>query len=179
MMSKKMEQHINKQINAELWSAYLYLSMASYFESIGLKGFANWMWVQAREETTHAMRLYQHIIDRNGRALFTAIAPVPTEWKSPLHAFEETLSHEEKVTSLINNLVNIAVAEKDHAAATMLQWFVNEQVEEEASASEIIQRLKLIGKDTSGLFMFDRELATRVFTPPPDLTLYTPKQPAP
>ncbi len=175
MLSKKIEQAINKQINAELWSAYLYLSMASYFESINLKGFANWMWVQAREETTHAMRFYQYIADRGGRVLLAAIDKVPTEWKSPLHAFEETLSHEEKVTNLINNLVNIAITEKDHASGAMLQWFVNEQVEEESSANDIIQQLKLIGKDTSGLFMLDKQLANRVFIPPVDLSLYTPK----
>jgi ferritin len=179
MLSKKIEQAINKQINAELWSAYLYLSMASYFESIGLKGFSNWMWVQAREEVTHAMRFYHHVVDRNGRAIFTAIDKVPTEWKSPLHSFEETLNHEVKVTGLINNIVNLAIAEKDHTTVNMLQWFVNEQVEEEASASEILQRLKLIGKDTSALFLVDKELSARVFTPPVDLTLYTPKPTAP
>ncbi|MEM0466407.1 MAG: ferritin [Candidatus Thermoplasmatota archaeon] len=175
MLSKKMEQSLNKQINAELWSAYLYLSMASYFEALNLKGFANWMWVQAREETTHAMRIYQHVVDRGGRVFLTSIDTVPTEWKSPLHAFEETLTHEEKVTSMINNLVNIAISEKDHATGAMLQWFVNEQVEEEASAHDIIQQLKLIGKDTSGLFMLDKQLGTRVFTPPADLSLYTSK----
>ena len=174
MLSKTIEKAINKQINAELWSGYLYLSMASYFESIGLKGFANWMWIQAREEATHAMRFYHHVIERNGRVLITAIDKVSTDWKSPLHAFEDTYTHEIKVTGLINNLVNLAISEKDHTTANMLQWFVNEQVEEESSASEIIQKLKLIGKDTSGLFMLDKELAVRIFTPPVDLTLYTP-----
>lgn len=175
MLSKRIESTINKQINAELWSAYLYLSMSAYFESISLKGFANWMWVQAREEVTHAMRLYNHITERSGKVLLTAIDKVPTEWKSPLNAFEETYKHEQKVTSLINNIVDLANKEKDHATVNMLQWFVNEQVEEESSADEIVQKLKLIGKDNSGLFMLDQELGQRVFNPPIDLSLYTPK----
>lgn len=172
MLSKKMEKALNKQINAELWSAYLYLSMSSYFHSINLSGFANWMWVQAREEVTHAMRLYNHVIDRGGRVTLEAIDKVPTTWDSPQHVFEETYKHEQKVTKLIENLVDIAEEEKDRATMNMLQWFIDEQVEEENSADEILQKLKLIGKNGNGLFMLDRELQQRVFTPPADLPMY-------
>jgi ferritin len=177
MLKPIIEKAINKQINAEMWSGYLYLSMSSYFESVGLKGFANWMWIQAREEATHAMRLYNHVIERGGRVILSAIDKVPTKWKSPLEVYEETYKHEQKVTGLINDLVNLAIKEKDHATVNMLQWFVDEQVEEEASADEIVQKLKLIETNTSGLFMLDQELGQRIFTPPADLSLYAQGQP--
>ena len=173
MLKPKIEKAINKQINAELWSAYLYLSMSSYFHSINLSGFANWMWIQAQEEVTHAMRLYNHVVERGGRVILEAIDKVPTEWKSPQHVFEETYKHEQKVTHLIENLVNLAEKEKDRATLNMLQWFIDEQVEEENSADEILQKLKLIGENGSGLFMLDRELQQRVFTPPADLPMYS------
>ena len=164
MLKPKVEKAINKQINAELWSSYLYLSMSSYFESINLSGFANWMIMQAQEEVNHAMRLYNHVIERGGRVLLEEIDKVPTEWKSPLHVFEETYRHEQKVTSLIEDLVDVAEQEKDRASLNMLQWFIDEQVEEEASADEILQKLKLIGDQGSGLFMLDNELGQRVYT---------------
>ena len=163
MLKPKVEKAINKQINAELWSSYLYLSMSSYLESISLSGFANWMIMQAQEEVNHAMRLYNHVIERGGRVLLEAIEEVPTEWKSPLHVFEETFKHEQKVTSLIEHLVDVAEQEKDRASLNMLQWFIDEQVEEEASADEIVQKLKLIGDQGSGLFMLDNELGQRVY----------------
>jgi len=163
MLKPKVEKEINKQINAELWSSYLYLSMSSYFESINLSGFATWMIMQAQEEVNHAMRLYNHVIERGGRVLLEAIEKVPTEWKSPLHVFEETYKHEQKVTSLIEHLVDVAEQEKDRASLNMLQWFIDEQVEEEASADEIVQKLKLIGDQGSGLFMLDNELGQRVY----------------
>jgi ferritin len=166
MLKQKIEEAINKQINAELWSAYLYLSMSAYFESISLGGFANWMRIQSQEEVTHAMKFYDYVVERGGRVKLMPIDVVKTHWKSPLDAFEETYKHEQKVTSLISNLVNLSAVEKDHATVNMLQWFVNEQVEEESSADEIVQKLRLIGKDGSGLFMIDRELGQRVFTPP-------------
>lgn len=172
MLKPKIEKAINKQINAELWSAYLYLSMSAYFHSINLSGFANWMWIQAREEVTHAMRLYNHIVERGGRVILEAIDKVPTEWESPQHVFEETFKHEQKVTSLIENIADLAEKEKDRATINMLQWFIDEQVEEENSADGILQKLKLIGKNGNGLFMLDKELAQRVFTPPVDLTMY-------
>lgn len=164
MIKKNVEQAINKQINAELWSAYLYLSMSTYFDSISLSGFSNWMKMQAQEEVNHAMRFYNHLVERGGRVKLDAIDEVPTEWESPLHVFEETYKHEQKVTSMIEDLVDLAEEEKDRATLNMLQWFIDEQVEEEDSADEMVQKLKLIGDSGNGLFMIDRELGQRQFT---------------
>lgn len=161
-----MESALNDQINAELYSAYLYLAMNCYLEDIGLPGAANWMRMQAQEETFHAMKMHDYVIERGGRVRLKAIEAPPGEWKSAPGVFENVLVHEQKVTGLINNLVNLALDERDHATNIFLQWFVSEQVEEEASASDILQKLKLIGKDTSGLFALDQELGQRVFTPP-------------
>jgi len=160
-LSKKIETTINKQINAELWSAYLYLSISAYFESINLGGFANWMKVQAQEEVEHAMKFYHHIIERRGRVLVSAIDAVPTSWKSPLHAFDEAFKHEQKVTAMIENIATIAAAEKDYAASSMLKWFHDEQVEEEFQTDTIVQKLKMVEKSTGGLYMLDRELGKR------------------
>jgi ferritin len=161
MLGKKIENAINKQINAELWSAYLYLSMSAHFESINLGGFANWMRVQAQEELGHAMKFYHHVIERRGRVTVTAIAAPSISWKSPLNAFEDAFKHEQKVTGMINDLANMAAGEKDHATANMLQWFIDEQVEEELSTDAIVQKLKMIGTNTGGLYMLDHELAQR------------------
>jgi len=161
MLSKKIENAINKQINAELWSAYLYLSMSAQFESINFGGFANWMRVQAQEELGHAMKFYHHVIERRGRVTVTAIAAPSISWKSPLNAFEDAFKHEQKVTGMINDLANMAAGEKDHATANMLQWFIDEQVEEELSTDAIVQKLKMIGTNTGGLYMLDHELAQR------------------
>jgi ferritin len=161
MLSKKIENAINKQINAELWSAYLYLSISAHFESINLGGFANWMRVQAQEELGHAMKFYHHVIERRGRVTVTAIAAPSISWKSPLNAFEDAFKHEQKVTGMINDLANMAAGEKDHATANMLQWFIDEQVEEELSTDAIVQKLKMIGTNTGGLYMLDHELAQR------------------
>jgi ferritin len=169
MINKKVEETINNQINAEQYSAYLYLSMMAYFQNKGLKGFAHWMEVQAAEEFAHSRKFYQYLLDRGGRVLLKPIAGPPTDWKSPEDVFEEVYKHEQKVTGLINDLVNLAIAEKDHATNNMLQWFVAEQVEEEASALEILDELKLIGNDGNGLLMKDRELSQRVL----NMTLYT------
>jgi len=166
MISKKMEDALNEQVNAELYSAYLYLSMESYFKSQNLNGFANWMRVQTQEEITHAMKIYEFIDERGGRITLKAIDGPDTEWDSPLEVFKAVYEHEQKVTSLINDLVNLAIEEKDHATNTFLQWFVNEQVEEEASADQVVQQLKMMEKAPGGLFLLDRELAQRVFTPP-------------
>ena len=161
MLSQKMQSAMNKQINAELHSAYIYLSMAAYFESKNLPGFANWMRVQAQEEVGHAMKFYDFIHERRGRVLLEPIAGVPTEWESPMAVFENALLHEQKVTGMIHDLVNLAIEERDHAANSFLQWFVDEQVEEEASADAIVQQLKLIGDSGQGLFLLDREMAQR------------------
>ncbi len=161
MLSKKIQDALNAQINAEMYSSYLYLAMAAHFEAANLKGFANWMQVQATEEYGHAMKFYKYIQDRMGRVTLTAIAAPPAEWASPLAAFEEVARHEAKVTGLINELMNLAQAEKDHATAGVLQWFVNEQVEEEASAADVVNMLKAIKDSTNGLFMIDHQLAKR------------------
>jgi len=166
MINKKMLDAINAQINAELYSAYLYLSMAAHFKTANLPGFANWMTVQVQEETMHAMKFYNYVLSRGGKVKLTAIDGPPISWKSPLDAFEYTYSHEQKVTGLINNLVNLAIAEKDHAANMFLQWFVNEQVEEEANADSLVQQLTMAKDAPGALLMIDRELAARVFTPP-------------
>ena len=166
MINKKVENAINKQINAELWSAYLYLSMSSYFTSIGLSGFANWLRIQWQEETAHALIFFDYVNERGGKADLKSIDDVPKKWASPLAAFEEVLKHEQKVTSLINNLMDIAIDEKDHATKSKLQWFVDEQVEEEANAQAIIDNLKLIGGKGDGLLLLDRELKQRVFVDP-------------
>lgn len=166
MLKKKMLKAFNDQINAEMYSSYFYLAMEAYFQSISLKGFAAWMRAQVQEELMHAMKFYDYVNERGGKVTLEAIAKPEANWESPLVVFEAVLKHEEHVTSLINNLVDLAISEKDHASNNFLQWFVSEQVEEEASASEVIERLKLIKDNTSGLFMMDTELGKRVFTPP-------------
>ncbi len=166
MVNKKIEGALNQQLNAELYSSYLYLSMSAYFQSINLPGFANWMRVQAQEELVHAMKFYDFINERGGRVMLQEVKAPPTEWSSPHDVFENAYKHEQKVTGLINDLVNLAVGERDHATNIFLQWFVTEQVEEEASADEVVQKLKLVGDDNAGLFMLDGEMGQRVFTPP-------------
>lgn len=170
MLSEKMGKALNGQLNAELYSSYLYLSMSAYFQSINLAGFANWMRVQAQEELVHSMKFYDYINERGGRVVLRPVEGPQSEWKSPLEAFEHVLKHEQKVTGLINDLVDLAVKERDHATNTFLQWFVTEQVEEESSANDVVQQLKLAGGDGGGLFMIDRELGQRVFTPPAEPT---------
>jgi ferritin len=166
MLDKKVEKAFNGQLNAELYSSYLYLSMSAYFQSLSLSGFANWMRVQGQEELVHAMKFYDFINERGGRVTLKAIEAPPTEWDSPLAAFEEAYRHEQKVTGLINDLVELALKERDHASHIFLQWFVTEQVEEEDSANAVIQKIKLMGDAQGGLFMLDRELGQRIFTPP-------------
>jgi ferritin len=156
-----MQAAMNKQINAELHSAYIYLSMAAYFEDKNLPGFAHWMRVQAKEEVGHAMKFFDFIVERRGRVLLEPVAAVPTDWPSPLAVFENALAHEQKVTGLINDLVNLAIAEKDHASNSFLQWFVDEQVEEEASADAIVQKLKMAGDSSVALLILDQELGGR------------------
>jgi len=163
-----METAINDQINAELYSAYLYLAMAAWYSAQGLKGFTNWERIQAQEERDHALKFYDYILARGGRVTLTPIEAPPTKWNSPAEAFRYQLEHEKKVTDRINNLVNLAMQEKDHASYNMLQWFVDEQVEEEENARDILDKLILIQgeKETGVLFMLDKELATRIYTPP-------------
>jgi ferritin len=161
MLSEKMQDAINAQINAEFFACYQYLAMAAYFEAQNLMGFANWMHVQSREENMHAMKFYRHVNDRRGRVILTTIDAPTTEWTSPLAVFEAALKHEQKVTRLINKLVDLAIKEGDHATNSFLRWFVDEQVEEEAIVDIVIQDLKRIGDSAEGLFILDRELAGR------------------
>lgn len=165
-MKKKMEKALNAQVNAELYSSYLYLAMESYFQSISLTGFSSWMRGQVQEEMFHGMKIYDYIHERGGKVQFEAIAKPETTWKSPLAAFEHVLAHEQKVTALINDLIDVALEVRDHAAKAFLDWFIVEQVEEEATVGEIVDRLRLIGEDSSGLFFLDSELSKRVFTLP-------------
>ena len=166
MLNKEMEKALNAQVNAEMYSAYLYLSMSAYFQSKSLGGFASWMRVQAQEEMGHAMKLYDFINERGGRVILEPIEAPPTEWDSPLATFEAVYEHEQKVTGLINELVELALEKHDHATNIFLQWFVSEQVEEEDSANDVVEKIKLVGDAQGGLFMLDRELGQRVFTPP-------------
>jgi ferritin len=161
MLSEKVESALNAQFNAELYSSYLYLSMNAYFKCTNLDGFANWMYQQAKEEMIHAMKFYDFINQRGGRVIPAAIAAPPSDWESPLAVFEDTLAHEQKVTGLINDLVDTANEARDHATQIFLQWFVTEQVEEEESAGSVLEQLKLLQGNKNGLFMVDRELAKR------------------
>ena len=166
MLSQKMQKALNGQVSAEMYSAYLYLSMSAYCASQKLPGFASWMRVQAQEEMVHAMKLYDFVIERDGRAVLTAIGAPPTEWDSPLAVFENVYAHEQKVTGLINDLVGVAVSEKDDAAKEFLQWFVDEQEEEEESADSVRRKVAGAGDARDGLLAVDRELGQRTFHPP-------------
>lgn len=165
MISEKMQEALNGQINWEMFSGYLYLSMSAYFDDLGLPGMAAWMKNQSGEEMFHAMKMYDYLCERGGRVELRAIDAPRGEWGSPLEAFEEALEHEQGVTARINAMMNLAVEEKDHAAGAFLQWFIEEQVEEEASVGDAVSKLKLVG-DGGGLYMLDRELGKRVFTWP-------------
>ncbi|HPQ41658.1 MAG TPA: ferritin [bacterium] len=166
MIKDTMTTALNKQINEELFSSYLYLSMAAQFEEMALGGFANWMRVQAQEELSHAMKFFDYIAERGGRVELNAIAEPQKEWNSTIEMFQAAYDHECHISECINSLVDLAIKERDYATQNMLQWFVEEQVEEEASADEILQKLKLMGDAQGAMFMLDRELGSRVFTPP-------------
>ncbi len=165
MLSKKLEEALNAQINAEFWSAYLYLSMSADFASKGLPGFANWMEIQFKEEQDHAMKFLNYILSRGGKVELKPIAKVEKSWKSPLAAFKSTLEHEQVVTKLINDLYALATEEKDYATQSMLKWFIDEQVEEEENAQAIIDTLTLLDGNGYGIYQLDKELAARVYTP--------------
>jgi len=166
MINEKVGKILNEQINKELYSAYLYLSMSAYFSDLGLLGFANWMRVQFREEQAHAMFIYDFLLDRGEKVILSAIDTPVNTWANPLTVMEEVLKHEIYVTSLINNIVSVAEEVKDRATMSYMNWFVDEQVEEEANAKEIIDKLKLIGDDKSALYLLDKDLSTRVFVQP-------------
>ena len=166
MLNNKIQDALYGQINAELWSAYLYLAMGMHFEAEGLSGVANWFKIQFQEEQAHATIFMNYINQRGGRVELKAIDAVPTSWASPLDAFKATLEHEKKVTSLINNLYALAEAEHDYATRDRLAWFVSEQVEEEDNCRQLIDKFTLIGNDGMGLYMLDQELGGRTYTAP-------------
>ncbi len=173
MIPQKIEDAFNEQIKHELESAYLYLAMAAYFDRAGLPGMGRWMRAQVQEELTHAMRFYKHIIERGGKVTLKPLTILEQSWRSPLEAFEAAYKHEQFITSKIHELVKLAQTEGDFASNSILQWFVDEQVEEEESTSQIAQDLRLIGDDGRGILMLDRELGQRTFVLPPELaTLY-------
>lgn len=161
MLSKTMEEALNRQVNREFFSAYLYLAMSAYFENENLRGFAHWMRVQAKEESVHALKIFDYIIERGGRAEFPAIEAQKVKWTSAGKVFEETYAHEQKVTGFINALVELSITEKDHASFEMLQWFVKEQVEEEKQAFEILAQIKMVGDTPGHLLYIDRHIGKR------------------
>ncbi len=169
MLNQEVEKALNAQINAEFWSAYLYLSMSMHFAHEGYAGIANWYMVQFKEEQAHATIFMNYVNSRGGKVVLAPIAEVDSEWENPLAAFTATLAHEQKVTALINALYATATNANDYATQNMLQWFINEQVEEEENARDYIDALKKIGDNGYGLYMFDKELAARTYVTPSPL----------
>src|SRR3972149_9659589 len=161
MISKKMQDAINEQINKELFSSYLYLSMVAYFEEKNLPGFAKWFRLQAEEEKEHAMKFFDFLIERGGRVKLGALAEPKAEWTSSMNAFEEVLQHEQFISASINTLYELALAEKDYPSQILLHWFINEQVEEESNANEIIEKLKMIEDKGTAVLMLDKEMGKR------------------
>lgn len=161
MIQEKMLKGLNKQINAELYSAYLYLAMSAHFETVNFRGFAHWLKIQAQEELGHAMRFYGYIVEIGEKVVLEKVETPPVKWASLLAAFTDTYKHEIEVTGMINELVNMSASLKDHATNNMLQWFVSEQVEEESQTNEIVQKLKFIGDAKGGLLILDHQLAKR------------------
>ena len=166
MLKEAVNKALNEQINAEFHSAYLYLSMSAYFEAVGLSGFANWMKVQYKEELAHAQKFFDYVNDRGARVILQPIAEVPAEFDNVIDVFNKTLAHEQVVTERINNLMDVAISESDHATKSFLQWFLDEQVEEENSVEQILNNLKLINGEGQGLLMMDREMMARTFNDP-------------
>jgi len=161
-----MEKELNKHINAEFYSAHLYLSMSAYFKSIDLLGFANWMQIQFEEEMSHAMRFFEFVDQMDGRVKLTTIEAPPVDWDTPTAVFQHTYQHEQKVSKQIHKLVTMALEEKDHPTNNFLQWFVSEQVEEESSVKAILKKLEFVGDSPASILMIDQELSQRIFTPP-------------
>jgi ferritin len=170
MVSRKMEEALNGQVNKEMYSAYLYMAMSAYSDSIGLKGFANWFMVQYHEEMLHAMKIYEFIARVGGKVKLASVAEPPSEFGTPLEMFKKTLEHEQFITKSINDLVDLAMEDKDHATQIFLQWYVTEQVEEEENDNDIIAKLELVGNGKEGIFMIDQELGGRMTTVPTDFS---------
>ena len=166
MLKTSLSSVFSEQVNAEYYSAYLYLTMSSYADRAGFKGIANWFFVQAQEEMAHGTHIYQHLLERGATPSFTDIKVPETEFKSIEEAFAKTLAHEQHVTELINNIASIALRENDHATYNFILWYVNEQIEEEATADELLTKVRLIGNNTAMLYTLDAELSTRVFNNP-------------
>lgn len=165
MLSQQMQDALNQQINEELFSAYLYASMASHFEFTNLPGFAQWMRIQGQEELVHARKIVDYVNNRNGRVVFQALAAPKTEWATPLAALEDAYKHECHISECINNLQGMALKQNDHASHAFLEWFATEQVEEESNADSIVQALKMVEGAPSGMFLLDREMAQRSNAP--------------
>ena len=165
-MNEKIEKMINDQMNFEFYSGYIYKAMAAYCDSIDLTGFANWLKVQVEEETYHAEKMYNYLLERGARPFWTEVPGPPKDWDSVKAVFENALEHEKIVTDRINKIMTAAIEENDHATRSFLNWYVDEQVEEEASVDAILKKLELVKESGHGLFMMDKDLAARVFTPP-------------
>jgi len=168
MLSKKMENALNEQINKEMYSAYLYMSMSAHSTNVGLSGFANWFMVQYKEEMEHAMKIYDYVNSQGGKVTLKAIDKPISNFKDAMDMFQKTLKHEQFITKSINELVDLSIKEKDHATHIFLQWFVTEQIEEEGNDNDIISKLKLAGEKGNGLFIIDKEIGARVYNPPVD-----------
>ena len=166
MLKTSLSNVLSEQVNAEYYSAYLYLTMSAYADRAGFKGFANWFFIQAQEEMAHGTHIYQYLLERGATPVFADIKVPQNEFKSPEEAFAKTLSHEQHVTELINNIATIALRENDHATYNFILWYVNEQIEEEATADELLTKVRLIGDNTALLYNLDTELAARVFNNP-------------
>ncbi|MCD4806675.1 MAG: ferritin [Methanococcoides sp.] len=173
MISERMVKALNGQINKEMYSAHLYMAMSAYSSNIGLSGFANWFMVQYQEEMLHAMKFYNYIVDQGAKVELQAIEKPAKEFGTTLDMLNATLEHEKFITRSINDLVDLAIEEKDHATNIFLQWYITEQIEEEGNDNEIIDKLKLAGEEGNGLFMIDKDLAARVFNPPVNVPNWT------
>jgi ferritin len=164
MISKKVEEAINNQLNAELYSSYAYLAMSAYFESQDLSGFATWFRLQSNEEYGHAMKIFDYIHQIGGTVTLKEVKAPKTDWKDFVEVFRDTFDHEQRVTIMINKLVDLAIKEKDHATTNFMQWFISEQVEEEATSAQILKKMEMVGDSKAGLFMIDREMGNRATT---------------
>jgi ferritin len=169
MLNKEIEQALGKHLNMEIYSSHLYYSMSAYFEALSLKGFAHWLRIQALEELSHVQKFFDYVHERGGRLIMQTVEAPPYEWESPLRAFEGVYEHEAKVTTLINALMDLAISQSDHATVNFLQWFIAEQVEEEATADEAVQQLRLVEKTPGGLFLLDQQMNKRSFVATPEL----------
>jgi ferritin len=165
-INDKLQKALNAQINAEVFSSYLYLSMSAWFEAQDLPGFANWMRIQAKEEDFHVQKMFDYVIERGGRVILEAVDKPQSDWDSAIEVFEQAYAHEQSITARIHDLVELANEEKDRATQSFLQWYVDEQVEEEASADQVVKSLRLGAGQPVAMLMLDREMAARVFTPP-------------